>query len=348
MQTRKTASPAPFSLPGEDENVTSHLHVRLVSPDRLDVCVAAYLDDCRMANLRPRTIEGYANVLRRFHWWCLHANRSLEIQDHDRELVRAFMLYVQSDGTRWGRDDHIPSRKTTKPITHLHYFVTLRTFYRWAVREEYIAASPMEGMRSPKKPKDQPDPFSDTELKRLVDALQAAGDGYLPERNRAIVAVLLDVGIRASELVGIDVADISPNTGDLIVRVAKGGGSRRVILGGRARKATRRFWMRYRSSLGLDGRFFLSIRQEPLTVNGLEQMTRDLGNAARVEPCNPHRFRHTAAISALRAGMNPFEVQAMLGHTDLTMTKRYVKLSEVDMIEAARSHSALDHLKLKL
>lgn len=329
--------------------MTSHQIVRLVSPDRLDVCIASYLDDCRMANLRPRTVEGYENCLTRFHWWCQHANRTLEIQEHDRDLIRAFMVYLQSPGTRWGRDDkHIPSTKLTKPITQLHYFRTLRTFYRWAVTEEYIAVSPMDGLRSPKKPKDQPDPFSEHELTRIVDALQAAGDGYLQERNRAIISVLLDVGLRASELVGIDVGDISPNTGDLIVRVAKGGGTRRVILGARARKSTRRFWMRYRQSMGMDGRFFLSIRQEPLTPNGLEQMTRKLGIDADVNPCHPHRFRHTFAVSALRAGMNPFEVQHILGHTDLTMTRRYVKLAEHDIREAARNHSALDHLKLKL
>jgi len=71
-------------------------------------------------------------------------------------------------------------------------------------------------------------------------------------------------------------------------------------------------------------------------------------HVAGVEPCNPHRFRHTAAVTAIRAGMREFELQLMLGHTSLEMTRRYVKLVESDIVRAAREHSALDHLKLSL
>jgi integrase/recombinase XerD len=59
-------------------------------------------------------------------------------------------------------------------------------------------------------------------------------------------------------------------------------------------------------------------------------------------------FRHTAAISAIRAGMGLFEVQLMLGHTDLTMVRHYAKLAGEDLARASQQHSALDHLKLNL
>ena len=170
----------------------------------------------------------------------------------------------------------------------------------------------------------------------------------LADRNRAIVAVLLDVGLRAAELAAIQVAHLSIATGDLYVDAGKGNKPRRLRLGARARRQVRRYWLRHRAALGTEGRFFLADDYEPLTAGGVHFITTRLGERAGVVPCNPHRFRHTFAVNAIRAGMGLLQLQQMLGHTDLTMVRRYVKLAEGDIAEAAQNHSPFDHMRLGL
>ncbi len=262
--------------------------------------------------------------------------------------MRAFLAYLQQSGARWGDSKRHMSNRPMSPRSQLAYFRVLSIFYNWLVREEYLDVSPMARLRAPRVVADQPEPFSSDDLERIVAALLAGGDQPLAIRNRAIIATMLDVGLRVSEVVQVSVGDISPSTGDLEVVSGKGGRRRRVVLGAMSRKANRRYWLRVRHQYDAHGPFYLNVTGERLTVSGIEQITRDLGVASGVDDCHPHRFRHTAAVNAIRAGMNPFEVQTMLGHADLTMTRKYVKFAEQDIHEAARSHSPLDHLKLKL
>jgi len=68
---------------------------------------------------------------------------------------------------------------------------------------------------------------------------------------------------------------------------------------------------------------------------------------AGVPNCHPHRFRHTYALYRFREGMDPATVQKTLGHSDLTMTRRYMDVVDADVAEAKRLHSPLDRLKLR-
>lgn len=327
--------------------MTSDPLIRLIPFDHLESQIAAFVDDCRLANLSPRTVSYYEDNLRRFHWWCAEFDVPLDPELHSANTLREFLRYVQSSSARWG-NDHSMSVRPVKASTHDTYYRVLRRFYNWLVEQEFIDKSPMEKIRRPKVREEQPDPFSDDELHRLADALKAAGDGMLADRDRAIIAVLLDSGIRVSELCGIQAEDINVATGDLYITYGKGNKPRQLRLGARARRATRRYVLRHRRQYGETGPFFLSVELEPLTRNAVRFLLLRLGKRAGVENIHPHRFRHTMAINAIRAGMPLFQLQAILGHTSLDMVKRYAKIADQDIIKASQDHSPLDHLKLPL
>ncbi len=86
-----------------------------------------------------------------------------------------------------------------------------------------------------------------------------------------------------------------------------------------------------------------------LRRDGVYKIIVTIGEAAEVEDCHPHRFRHTCAANAVRAGIGLLQLQEILGHASLEMTRRYVKLvqNESDRITQAQ-RSPLDHMKLRL
>jgi site-specific recombinase XerD len=102
-----------------------------------------------------------------------------------------------------------------------------------------------------------------------------------------MVAVLLDVGLRASELAGLQAEHVIVTTGDVYVVSGKGDTSRAMRLGQRARKLARRYWMHHRARYGTTGAFFLADDGEQLTSAGVHDITTKLGKRAGVFPCNP-------------------------------------------------------------
>lgn len=320
--------------------------IRIVPNDQLDDLISAFLDDCRLANLSNKTLRFYEDNLRRFRWWCGEAGVTLAPAAHTASTVRDFLRYVQTEPSRWGKPEHFTAANPAGPSTVHAYHRVLRRFYNWLVEQEYLEASPMGKVRAPRIPKSQPDPFSTDELRRLATALGDDGEGFLAERNRAIIAVLLDVGLRASEIASIQVEHYNVTTGDLYVEKAKGGKPRTVRVGARARRVVRRYWMRYRTKVADAGPLFLTSDATALTAQGVHDITTKLGTKAGVYPSNPHRFRHTMAVSAVRAGMGVAQLQQILGHADIAMVLRYVKLAESDLATASRDHSPLDSMKL--
>lgn len=331
--------------------------IRLVSGDELEPLISAFLDDCALAQLSPRTIANYRGVLGRFHWWCREHAIPLDPTQHTRSDLRNFLRYLQTSDTRWEshaiagvleRSQHAPSQRPVAAGSVLAYHRVLSRFYGWLVSpEEVLTTSPMVGVPKPKARQEQPDPFTSDELKRIARVLHTAGDDAIADRNRAIVAVLLDTGLRASELCALRSEDVEFTTGNVTVVAGKGNKPRQLRLGSQARRLVRRYWLRSRRDHG-NGPLFLSTRGEPLRRRGLHDMTDKLGVVAGVRPSNPHRFRHTFAVNAIRAGVSEFHLQAMLGHVDLEMVSRYVKLADDDIRRASQEHSPLDHLKLNL
>lgn len=330
--------------------MNQHPQIRLISNDQLGLLCAAFLDDCELADLSPRTVDEYRRNLERFQWWVAESGRELD-PAHIRPIdMREFLRYVQTSPNRWG-SDHPNANRPIQPGGLDGYYRTLRRFFNWLVEQEYLERSPMDKrVRRPRYRQEPVDPFSPDELAKLGRALRGREESVFAARDRAIIATLLDVGLRASELVQLRVEDVDVMSGTIIVHHGKGRKTRTVQLGSSGRRAVRRYWIRYRSHEAETATepFFISKRHKPLTSSGLRQLMERLGARAGVVNCHPHRLRHTFSINALRAGMGLLELQTILGHSSLEMVRRYARIAETDIARAAKEHSALDHMKLNL
>ncbi len=186
----------------------------------------------------------YRTTLIRYHWWCSQHQIPLQPQQHTKRHVRRFLQWLNEDPVSWPMDDGTLTRPVELKLSTIQkYWSILHAWYAWLADEDDIDESPMSSLKMPRARQEQPDPFDTTDLQRIVKALNADSRPLYELRNKAMVAMMLDIGLRASEVAGLDVDDVNLATGDVIVRHGKGDKERRLRLGSSARRTVRKYWL---------------------------------------------------------------------------------------------------------
>lgn len=289
-----------------------------------------------------RTLEEKRRYVNQFIWWLKHANCT----EVGASELRRFLAYVRSgheeEGGRWGNPRN---NRPMRPGTILQYWRVLHALFNWIEKEGYVEENPMDRIDKPVYRQDQIRPFTDEELKSLIDT---ARNGTHPRRDEAILLMLLDTGLRASEIISIKVADVDMHGRNCSV-LGKGNKRRTVYFGRDTYRAVYHYLNEKRRPEG--EYLFLSDRGEnkgePLTRSGLAQLLRRLGKRAGIQAarCSPHTMRHSFAIRFLRDGGNVFSLQQMMGHQNLSTSQNYIKLAQTDVQEEHRKHSPADRLR---
>jgi integrase/recombinase XerD len=210
----------------------------------------------------------------------------------------------------------------------------LRSFYRHLRREEAIAHDPTAELRGPRKTQRLPRVLSREEVACLLR--QPTGGDPLALRDRALLELMYACGLRASEAVGLDLADVDLEEGILCAR-GKGSKERLVPIGRQAIAALRAYYrsgrpvlMESRSSGSArpSSRLFLNRRGTGLTRQGLYMIVQGHARQAGLaQKMSPHTLRHTFATHLLAGGCDLRSLQEMLGHADLATTQVYTHLS---------------------
>lgn len=286
---------------------------------RLDI--EAFLVDCEVRNLAPKTLKTYRYQFETFLRWFGPRSEPVSAQD-----VRLYLLALRSK---------------VSPSTQHQAFRVLRTFFRWLVVEGLLDESPMARLKPPRLPDNPLDPVPLPEVKAMLDTCKRRRQ--LDHRDAALLLALLDTAARASEMLGCDVNDADLRSGALVLRQTKGGKQRVTFLGSRARRALLRY-LRDRGDLAGDAPLFATRDGRRLSYWGLRQMLRRRAEKAGVPAPGAHAFRRAACLAMLRNGADVFAVQALAGHADLATTRRYLKLAQDDLAEAHRQHSPVDNL----
>jgi len=248
------------------------------------------------------------------------------------EVVQLFLLKV---------------RENAKPITVRDYFNNIKNWLSWLESNDYLERNPMAKMKKPKVEKHVIKPFSNEQITTL---LMLCDDSFNGIRNATIILTFLDTGLRLSEMASIRMSDIDGGRG-LIKVMGKGSKERHVAIGKTTMNALARYIVARAKRCHKYNRYpeTLWITEEcrPVSSNAISLMIRRLGKRAEISGvrCSPHTFRHTAAISCLRNGMGEFNLQFMLGHSDLKMTRKYLgTLGEDELIAAHRTASPVDKM----
>ncbi|HUB35953.1 MAG TPA: site-specific tyrosine recombinase [Solirubrobacteraceae bacterium] len=204
----------------------------------------------------------------------------------------------------------------------------LRSFYRYLRREDAIAHDPTAELRGPRRGQTLPRALTRGEVSRLLE--QPRGTAPLALRDRSLLELMYACGLRASEAVGLELADVDLEERVLLAR-GKGAKERIVPIGGRAVAATDTYLKRGRPALvgvRVQSKLLVNGRGGGLTRQGLYKIVQGHARGAGLErKMSPHTLRHTFATHLLAGGCDLRSLQEMLGHADLATTQVYTHLS---------------------
>ncbi len=295
----------------------------------------------RRRNVSEATVRDYSLTFRRFVAW-LPAN--IEIGAITADDVRRFLAAMQRQHKLGGK-------------TLANYWTALSSLWTWAEAEMQIPHIIRNRIACPEYRRKEILPYTRQEITAMLEATGQNGTwrsrsgrqvrSLRPEalRDRAILLVLLDSGLRASELCALCVDDYDQRNGQLHVRHGKGNKGRYVYLGDSSRKAIWRYMAARPATLAADP-LFATRTGGHLERNSLGNMIEATARRAGVPKPTIHRFRHTFAINFLRNGGNVLELQQLLGHEKLDTVRIYAALAQVDLEEAQRRASPADNWRL--
>ncbi len=291
--------------------------------------VDQYLLRCRAEGKSEQTVMAYAESLRRF----------LRALDEDGVLSTAEAVQEEHVYAFLARSARLSASSRNR------YFRETRTFFNWLVSTGRLGESPFRHMKNVRLPEKVVQPYATNDVLRLVAECPASPIGA---RDRAVLFLLLDTGLRVSELAQLDLDDVDVEA--LRVRVLHGkAGKQRVVP---FSEACRKELLAYLSVRGrTPGPLFCAstgrARLLPATrlqANGVKQLLRRLGRRTGLTKVHAHRFRHTFATWAIQQGARELDVQLLLGHSSPQMVRRYSASYNAE--QAARRHAAFSPTRL--
>ena len=205
---------------------------------------------------------------------------------------------------------------------------TLRTFFKWLVRENKIKSNPMELITSPKKDKKLPTYLNHDDVEKILNIPDIKTP--LGMRDNAILEMLYSTGIRVGELISIKISDI--NYSEKTINVfGKGSKERVVLFGDTLLEKLTLYIKRGRNELlkkKQSNILFLNHHGNPLTERGIEDILNRIIKKGGLEfTIHPHMLRHTFATHMLDNGADLKVVQELLGHENLSTTQIYTHVS---------------------
>jgi len=295
----------------------------------------AFLIDRRTTGLSKKTIAFYREGLTSFFKFC--AGLAVEeIENITPNVIRQYLLFLENT-------NHNPGGIHAK-------YRTLRVFLNWYEVEiddpEY--RNPIRKIRV-RLSKIQPlDPADIGAVREMLKSCEERSNDpqwkkrrdFMNLRDKVIILMLLDTGLRASELLSLMTDNVNTITGVVQVVQGKGGKSRVVYISRKTRQVLRK----YLKAVDIQNHIFIGICGYPITRNGLHQILARRAEWAGVEKQPPHSFRRLFALTMLRNGVDIYSLQLLMGHADLQVLKRYLKLTQQDSLRAHIKGSPVEKL----
>lgn len=274
------------------------------------------------AGRSAHTLRAYATDLRQLAHVCAEHG----VEDARVLSGREIRLFLRQFGS--------------SPVTRARKLCAVRAFTRWLVRSGMLEDDPSLAISAPAKPKRLPKDLSVEEAAELVTCAL----GPTPFRDQAILELLYGAGLRASEVVGINLEDIDLKSGE--VRVRGKGMKDRVALFGEPCANAIRAWLRHERPTTSSSALFVNRRGGRLTTRTLQNIVlrrrRLLGLG---EPVTPHSLRHSFATHLLNGGADLRTVQQLLGHESLATTQVYTHVSIERLKEVVRERHPRSNAK---
>ncbi len=267
----------------------------------------SFEDSLKARNRAPLTIKSYKLAIDQLHAFLKSKGMPTEVRSIRREHIEAYLVDMQERGA--------------KPATVAQRFRSLQQWCRWLVEADEIDRSPMERMRPPKVEAPLVPVLREDQVRKLLRACD--GSDYAARRDKAVISLFLDTGMRRQEMASLLVDDVDWERRVITIRSGKGDRPRLV----RFTVATRLVLIKYARERDKHPRASSSAlwlgRSGPMTSDGIRDIVARRGEAAGLVGLHPHVFRHSRAHTLLSDGMEGQDVQLLMGWRSPLMLRRY-------------------------
>jgi site-specific recombinase XerD len=294
----------------------------------------------------PQLASGFANILEQYKDGYMAArNLAPRSRVEYKTAVGQFLFYLQSINVtdiKQVEPKHINSflasldRQGLAGVTRRKKLIILRTFFSWLRAEGITKTNPAKSAIPPLREDTEPRVLSKGEYQHLLAVVQKP-------RDRAIIQILLQTGIRLSEIQQLKLSDINIPTritkdslGTTQI-LGKGRKTRTVLLNAKACEALYT-WLKERPNLATDA-VFLSSRSKPLSSRQFQYLVGKYMMKAGIKAASVHTLRHTFATHHIAMGTDLITVQEFLGHASLDTTKLYIGLAEKRKTQHIQDHA---------
>lgn len=292
----------------------------------IDHEIAEFLIDRQSRNLAAKTLRWYGEGLQKWRDYILAqgVTATADVKPHH---VRRFLVHLQDTG-------HVPGGVAG-------IYSTVRMFITWYAKEFAPAGwrNPLQNIAAPKRTQEQKSPLDIADFKKMLATVKPKT--FAGSRDRAILYVLLDTGMRLQEMTDLNVGDVS--SGQVTIRSGKGRKTRLAFIGATTRRALVA-WLMHHPGPDDDAPMWAREDGERLSRDGVRQVIRRMADKAGIKEPGLHDFRRAFAVNFLNNGGDVLSLQRLMGHSNTSVTSRYVKLAADDLKRTHTKASPVDNL----
>jgi integrase/recombinase XerD len=308
-----------------NKEITNHVNFSF------DQLVSFFLSELRIKNLSPRSLQFYEENLNAFQKLIIAKLDFLDVstltyQDIKQHYIGSMLDKKLAGNTINGR------------------IKTLKAFYSYLFRENYTKIDLAKQLQIIKAEKKMITTFSKNQMILLLE--QPDRTTFVGLRDYTMMLVLLETGLRLSELIQLRVDDVRWAENEIYIYHGKGGHTRRVPFQKTCGQALRHY-LKERGNI-LSDFLFITVYEKTLHPRTFQENISTYGKSAglRGVRVSPHTFRHSMAKFYILNGGDPFTLQQILGHSTLDMVRHYVQLFRSDVQEQHKKFSPVENIGL--
>lgn len=258
----------------------------------------------------PNTVQSYGIDLNQFTRYCRSVNKNLQLDKVDSKIVRGWVVQLMEEG--------LAPRSVNRKLT------TLKTFYRFLIREGAVTKNPMDVVLGPKQKTKLPEFVEQAHIDKLLDQYDF-GEDFSGTRNRLLIEIFYNTGIRREELIGLSDHDVDIDR--MTIKVLGKRNKERMIPFTKELRMNIEKYRKYRNESfpGLVNPFFFLTDKGNKMYGKLVYLIvkKHLEFVTTIEKKSPHVLRHTFATHLLNSGADLNAVKELLGHANLSATQIY-------------------------
>lgn len=322
----------------------------------IGLAVEHWIRNCAAAGMTDATLDGYEVIGRQF---LSHIDPGVLIRDISAEDIEAYLLVMRTEKViPAGIAKRDVCQRRPKTIKNMH--TGLASLWSWALSKGYVDEHVVREVPIAPVPRKPIKPLTPQDILKLIRACEKTrswrSDPLVQTerptalRDKMIIYLMLETCVRVSEAVNLTIGDVTLHRqgGEVYVREGKGGKDRIVPFGRRCAAIISDYLLSRPDATGDD---YLIINEQrnhnkPMTRDTLGRLIKRIGQRAGVDRVHPHLLRTTGACMMAANGMTAFQLQRVMGHSDISTTQRYVEAANMDMSAAMARSSPIDNLRL--